>query len=308
MEYFEVFQTTFALFAVIAVGFFSRKKKIIGDQATVDFSRFVIRILFPIYLFQAASTYMTREYVLTAPIYFFLNVIVLICLFFISKLISKLVHVSPERESAFRICSMMGNTGFLGLTFAATFFGPEGVIAGTIYDFGGSIPFFMIIIPALFQKEQKSSIFTVFKEPNIIAVLIGMICGLLGLKIPGFLIPSFDMVSRITLPLALIMVGSQLAGIQTFSGHKYSQVFFVIMIKMIISPAILLGLIWFIPLSPPMKQFLVLEAAMPTAISMVNFSKMYNQDSDFASIGIFGTTLFSMIWLPLLMIGLTFIF
>jgi predicted permease len=57
-----------------------------------------------------------------------------------------------------------------------------------------------------------------------------------------------------------------------------------------------------------MKQFIVLEAAMPTGISMVNFTKAYNQDSDFAAIGIFGTTFFSMLWLPLLMIGLSFVF
>ena len=168
--------------------------------------------------------------------------------------------------------------------------------------------FFMIIIPVLFQRDQKSSIFAVFKEPSIIAVLIGMICGLLDFKIPGFLVPSFDMISRIALPLALIMCGSQLAGIQTFSGHKYSQVIFVIFTKMIISPAIMLGLIWFIPISPVMKQFIVLEAAMPTGISMVNFTKTYNQDSDFAAIGIFGTTFFSMLWLPLLMICLSFVF
>lgn len=308
MAYLEVFQTTFALFVVIAIGFFARKKNIIGDQATVDFSRFVIRILFPIYLFQASCTYMTKDYVLTAPLYFFLNSLVIVALFFISRSIVKLAGIHPERESAFRLCAIMGNTGFFGLSFAASFFGPEGVIAGTLYDFGGSVPFFMILIPYLFQKDNKKNFFSIFTEPTIVAVLAGMLCGLAGIKIPGFLIPSFDMVSRIALPLALIMCGSQLAGIQTFSGHKYAQVFWVILVKMIISPVILFALVWFLPLSAPMKQFVVLEAAMPTGISMVNFARAYNQDSDFAAISIFSTTVFSMVWLPLLMIGLSYIF
>jgi len=305
MEFSEIFKTTFSLFLLITVGYLSRKKKVINDQATIDFSRFLIKILFPIYLFQAASTYMTRAYVLTAPIYFLVNFVLLIILYFLSKPLAKFFRISPERESTFRLCSIMGNTGFFGLIFAASFYGPQGIVAATLYDFGGTIPFFLILIPSLFQKEHHGNILKIFKEPNIIAVIFGMIIGILGFKIPEFLSPAFEMVSRITLPLALIMCGSQLAGIRTFSGHKYSQVWSLIFIKMFLSPLIIFGLVWFLPLEPLMKQFVILDAAMPTGISMVNFSKAFDQDSDFAAISIFSTTTIALLWLPALMIGLS---
>ncbi len=308
MAYLEVFQTTFALFVLIAIGYFSRKKKLIDEQTTVDFSRFVIRILFPIYLFQASSTYMSKEYVLTAPVYFLLNAFLIVILFFVSKLISKLAGINTFREPAFRLCAIVGNTGFFGLSFAASFFGPEAVIVGTLYDFGSSVPFFMILIPYLFQKKEKKNLRTIFGEPSIIAVLAGLICGLIGFRIPAFLMPSFEMASGITLPLALIMCGSQLAGVQTFSGNKYIQVSWVILVKMVLSPLILMAMVWFLPIPALMKQFLVLDAAMPTGISMVNFARVYNQDSDFAAVSIFATTVFSILWLPVLMIGLPFIF
>jgi predicted permease len=308
MQFFEIFKTTFSLFLLITVGYISRKKKIINDQATIDFSRFLLKILFPIYLFQAASSYMTRAYVFSAPIYFLVNFILLIILYFLSKPLARFFHISPERESTFRLCSIMGNTGFFGMIFAASFYGPQGIVAATLYDFGGSIPFFLILLPSLFQRDHKGNIFAIFKEPNIIAVIFGMIIGILGLKIPDFFSPAFQMVSRITLPLALIMCGSQLAGIQTFAGHKYSQIWYLILIKMVLSPLISLGIVWFLPLEPLMKQFVILDAAMPTGISMVNFTKAFDKDTDFAAISIFSTTTVALLWLPVLMIGLSSLF
>jgi len=202
----------------------------------------------------------------------------------------------------------MGNTGFLGMIFAASFYGPQGIVAATLYDFGGSIPFFLILLPSLFQRGHKGSLLNIFKEPNIIAVIFGMILGILGFKIPEFFSPAFEMVSRITLPLALIMCGSQLAGIRTFAGHKYSQIWYLVLIKMVLSPLILLGIVWFLPLEPLMKQFVILDAAMPTGISMVNFTKAFDHDTDFAAISIFSTTTIALLWLPILMIGLSSLF
>jgi hypothetical protein len=308
MAYLKIISSTFSLFVAIAVGFFAGKKDFLTESSTTELSRFVIRILFPIYLFRSAVTYINKENFLSAPLYTFLNVIVMIAMWFISRQIVKKANISPDRIPMFEFTSLAGNTGFFGLTFATLLFGSEEIMAAILYDFGGSLVIFLILVPFLLDNNHIHHPINFLKEPNVIAILSGLILGILGVKIPEFLAPSFNLLSQITLPLALILCGAQLASIKISKEFHFSQVLYVILIKMILMPLLLFVIVLWIPLDGQMKQFLVVDAALPSGISMVNFAKTYHQDSDFAAVAVFATTAFSVIWLPFLLIVLSSIF
>ncbi len=308
MGYIEVFSLTFSLFFAIMVGFFARRKNLLTERSTLEFSIFVIRVLFPLFLFRSAITYMSKEYLLSAPIYPLLHMAICLIMLAVSGWITKAAKISPEREPILRFSSLVGNTGFLGLTFATVFFESEEVIAGILYDFGGSLMLFFVLIPVLLDRNNRHDPKRIFREPNIIAVISGLLLGLLGIRIPEFLVPSFTLISQVTLPLALIICGSQLGGMQFNREARYTQAFYVILIKMILMPILMVVLLQFLPLTDRVKQFLILMSAMPSGISMVNFSNTYHQDSDFAAFAVFSTTLFSMVWLPGLLLISEYIF
>lgn len=308
MKFIDIVSSTFSLFSAIAVGYFARKKKFINENSTIELSRFVIRILFPIYLFRSAVTYMTRDYIFSAPVYPVLNIGIGLIMLFFSSWFCKKVKIIPEREPIFKTAVLVGNTGFMGLMFATLFFGPEEVMAAILYDFGGSLFLFLILLPALLDRQKNQNPLHVLKEPNIIAVISGIILGIAEVKIPEFLVPSFNLISQITLPLALILCGTQLASIYISTNSKYFQVFYLVFLKMIVIPFLMTLIVWFMPFKSSVKQLLVLMAAMPSGISLVNFANTYDQDSDFAAVSIFATTLFSIIWIPALLLLLQNIF
>lgn len=113
MAYLKIISSTFSLFVAIAVGFFAGKKDFLTESSTTELSRFVIRILFPIYLFRSAVTYINKENFLSAPLYTF---------FKCDCDDSNVVYFQTDREkqifrrieSMFEFTSLAGNTGFSG--------------------------------------------------------------------------------------------------------------------------------------------------------------------------------------------------
>lgn len=276
------------------MGFFTR--------ATVkDLSGFVTQVLFPLFLFKAAITNVTYEYLFSAPVYALLHIVVMLIMLVISKWVVNLANISPERSSILRFCSLVGNTGFFGVVFAAAFFGKDGIAGAILYDFGGSIILFFVLIPFLLNRQNIRNPKSMLKQPTIIAVLLGAMFGMLGFSLPEVILPAYETINGVTLPLALIVCGAQLGRIQFCREKKFWQVIYVFLMKMIMMPVLLYGLILFIPMTLEIKRFFMLEAAMPCGISMVNFAEAYNQDSDFAAISTFVTTTIAIVWIPLIL-------
>jgi predicted permease len=301
MSFFNIFTTTFPLFVSMLVGIVASKMGFFTRATVKDLSGFVTKVLFPLFLFKAAITNVTDEYLFSAPIYALLHIVVILTALVISKWVVNAANISPERTPIMRFCSVVGNTGFFGVIFAETFFGKDGIAGAILYDFGGSLVLFFVLIPFLLNRQNIRSPKSMLKQPTIIAVLLGAILGMLGFSIPKVILPAYETITGVTLPLALIVCGAQLGRIQFRREKKFWQVIYVFLMKMIMMPILLYGLIFFIPMTLEMKRFFMLEATMPCGISMVNFAEAYNQDSDFAAFSTFVTTTIAIVWIPLVL-------
>jgi predicted permease len=136
------------------------------------------------------------------------------------------------------------------------------------------------------------------RSPIIPAVALGVACAYLGVALPLWLTNTLSLLSSLTIPLMLLMLGTSLAKIQV-TGFPRAGALSVLRISMGTAAGFLLaGAFGF---SGPERVAFVLQCAMPVAVYNYLFAQMYDNDpEDVASLVIVSTVL-SVVTTPILL-------
>ena len=135
-------------------------------------------------------------------------------------------------------------------------------------------------------------------NPLIIGLMCGAAVNLSGLMIPAPLWRLVEMLAAAALPLALLMLGMSLSG---YRIHLSGSLVLLTLSKLLLMPALVLGLGYVIGLDPVAHTVLVLMAACPTGVNVLAFA-MGQADTRIISSVIFLSTVLAGFTLPLWLI------
>ena len=136
------------------------------------------------------------------------------------------------------------------------------------------------------------------RSPIIPAVALGVACAYLGVALPLWLTNTLSLLSSLTIPLMLLMLGTSLAKIQV-TGFPRAGALSVLRISMGTAAGFLLAAAF--DFSGPERVAFVLQCAMPVAVYNYLFAQMYDNDpEDVASLVIVSTVL-SVVTTPILL-------
>jgi predicted permease len=126
-------------------------------------------------------------------------------------------------------------------------------------------------------------------SPIIPAVILGVACAYTGVTLPAWLTNTLSLLSSLTIPLMLLMLGTSLARIQV-KGFPRAAALSALRIAMGVVAGF--GLAEMFGFTGPERVAFVLQCAMPVAIYNYLFAQMYNNDpEDVASLVIVSTVL-----------------
>ncbi|MEX1058382.1 MAG: AEC family transporter [Natronospirillum sp.] len=166
----------------------------------------------------------------------------------------------------------LGNTSFLGYPMVEAFYGDAGLPFAIIYDQAGSflaLVTYAAIVAAWFNPsaDVRPSGTQIVKKillfPAFIALLLGL--ALKGTSYPPFMALLLDSLAATLVPVVMIAVGFQLR-LKLETGQKTPLVF-ALVFKLLLMPAIALGLLWLLQPQPLLMQVVILQAAMPPMIT-----------------------------------------
>lgn len=98
----------------------------------------------------------------------------------------------------------------------------------------------------------------------------------------------------------MLVLGMQLAVISR-KKVAYRYVAAVSVIRIIISPLLAVGILYFLPVNDTVKQVAIILAAMPTAANTTMLALQFNTEPDLVSFTTLVTTLISIISIPLVL-------
>jgi predicted permease len=291
------------IFILGAIGYFLLKKQILSSAGLTSLSRIVIDVTLPILIFcQLLKDFSFRLY----PdwwIFPLISIAITCAGLIIGYIFSGLVK-GEQRKLQFISLVGFQNSGYLPLALVAALLSPDKLGVMFIYLFlflsGFNLVMFSLGAKIIsFDKKIKFELVGLFSPP-VIATALGLLFVYFGLNklIPPVLLKPLSLIGECTLPLAMFVVGANLAEIRLGRINK-KEMLLAILAKLIIMPA--LGILLMLKLNLPelMGLLIIIQLSMPAATLLSVITRHYKKEDLLISQGIFLGHIASIITIPL---------
>ena len=225
-------------------------------------------------------------------------VVTVFLLFLLGWGVGKILNLSPSFRRSLIATTVFPNTGNLGLPLITFALGAAGLERAVVYLIASSI-FIYTVCPALLTGEGINyGLRLTLKLPLIWAMLGGLCLRLLGVELPLRMGEGIHQLGMAAIPVALVMLGMQLADTELKVGK--GEVLAAVL-RLIGGPAIAYAVGRVLGLEELSLQVLVLQSAMPTAVNTYVLVAEFGGDAPRVARAIVFSTLMSFIVLPLVM-------
>ena len=293
----------FTLFALVVVGYVAGKLGYLGGDFDRQLSRLVINITCPAVILSSAMTgeLPDRQFILPLVLISTLTYIVLTAVaFFLPRYLTK----HREDEGAIGFALMFGNVGFMGYPVVASIFGHEAVFYAAVLNVVNTFAVFTVGTVLITGKnEVEGSRFekkVLYSTPMLAAYLTMLIVALRIDNIPDYVSQPLTMLGNITVPAALLIIGSSMSQLSLRSLMGNATVYMTTALRLAILPLAVHYLMTAMGFSPFVVNINTVVIAMPVATYGTILCLKYEKDTTMITEVTFITTLLSMLTIPLL--------
>ncbi|OQB12734.1 MAG: Membrane transport protein [Candidatus Omnitrophica bacterium ADurb.Bin205] len=294
------------IFMLSAVGFLLVRKRFLSGRGLDDLSRLVMDVSLPVLIFcqliKDFSFCLYPNWWVFPLISIAITVFGLVAGFLFVRFIDK-----EQEKLQFLSLVAFQNSGYLPLALVAALFPAQSLGEIFIYLFlflmGFNLVMFSLGVHILnFHKEKKIKLSSLLSMP-VLATLLGLVIVYFGINklFPDSLIKPLRILGDTTLPLAMIVVGGNLAQINLKAINK-KAVILLILVKMIILPLSGILFLRVFNISGLLGLLILIQLAMPSAVTVSTILRASNKEDILASQGIFITHLAALITVPAFLI------
>ena len=302
------------LFAIVVVGYIAGKNEYMGGTFDKRLSKLVIDITCPALILSSAMTgeLPDRRYILPLLT---ISIITYLILTGVALLLPRFLTKKKDDEGPIGFALMFGNVGFMGYPIVASFFGHEAVFYAAVRNVVNTFAVFTIGTILITGKTVNGPKFqkkVLWSTPMLSAYLTMLIVAL-GIKdIPTFISQPLTMIGNITVPAALLIIGSSMSNLPLRAMLGNGSVYATTLMRLAVLPlaihflctALEKMLETFVPSIAVFTPFVVgintVVIAMPVATYGTILCLRHGKDTTLITEVTFITTLLSMISIPLL--------
>ena len=291
------------LFAIVVVGYAAGKLGYLGGTFDKRLSKVVIDITCPALILSSAMTgeLPDRQYILPLLL---ISVITYIVLTGMAYLLPRYLTKRIEDEGPVGFALMFGNVGFMGYPVVASIFGHEAIFYAAVLNVVNTFAVFTIGTMLITGKsEVEGSKFqkkVLYSTPMLTAYLTMAIVALRIDNIPAFISQPLTMIGNITVPAALLIVGSSMSHLSPRAMLGNGTVYATTLFRLAILPIAIYYLCRALGFSEFVVNINTIVIAMPVATYGTILCLRHGKDTTFITEVTFITTLLSMITIPLL--------
>ncbi len=226
-------------------------------------------------------------------------------------LINRVPLMKTEYPREFLVIFTMQNAGYIPLPIIAALAPAVVSLYLSFYIMAFVVLFFTVAVWIIQGSAGTRTRFTI--NAPMVGITLGLIVALGGFysDLPGWIRAPFQFASSIALDGAMIMLGAILASIPARALRYRREFGGYILIKMILFPAIVLGVFALIPLrgmstdvAVGIKLAMVLEAIVPPATNIMVITRAYGTDAqvEYAGSAIITTYAVGLVLMPVFLI------
>ena len=291
------------LFAIVVLGFVAGKLGYLGGDFDRQLSRLVINITCPALILSSAMTGELPDRRFILPL-LLISVITYALLTGAAFLLPRFLTSKPAEQGPIGFALLFGNVGFMGYPVVASIFGHEAVFYAAVLNVVNTFAVFTIgTILITGRGEVEESRFekkVLYSTPMLAAYLTMLIVALEIDDIPGFISQPLTMIGSVTVPSALLIIGSSMSQLspRTMLGNR--TVYATSLFRLILLPIAIHYSCRALGFSAFVVNINTLVIAMPVATYGTILCLKYGKDTTMMTEVTFITTLLSMLSIPAL--------
>jgi hypothetical protein len=294
------------LFSIVVVGYIAGKLGYMGGTFDKRLSKLVIDITCPALILSSAMTGDLPDRQLILPL-LGISILTYAVLTGVAIWLPRYLTHKKEDEGVIGFALMFGNVGFMGYPVVASIFGHEAVFYAAVLNVVNTFTVFtvgtMLITgsstPGKADKLRMQKK-VLYSTPMIAAYLTMLIVALKIDHIPGVISQPLTMIGNITVPAALLIIGSSMSNLPLRSMLGNIPVYATTVMRLIIIPLGMYFLCKPLGFSQLVVNINTIVIAMPVATYGTILCLRHGKDTTLITEVTFITTLLSMISIPLL--------
>ena len=292
------------LFAIVIVGYVAGRLGYMGGEFDKKLSSLVINFTCPALILASAMTGELPDRRLILPL-LGISALTYILLTGVAFLLPRFLTKKKDDQGIVGFALMFGNVGFMGYPVVASIFGQQAVFYAAVLNVVNTFAVFTIgtilILGDLgdgkhFQKK------VLYSTPMLSAYLAMLIVALGIDNIPNIISQPLTMIGNITVPAALLIIGSSMSQLSARTMLGNMTVYSTTVFRLLLIPIALYFLCSALGFDPYVVNINTMVVAMPVATYGTILCLKYNRDTTLITEVTLITTLLSMLTIPLLTI------
>lgn len=299
------------LFAIVVVGYIAGKLGYMGGTFDKKLSKVVIDITCPALILSSAMTgeLPDRRYIL--PL-LGISVLTYVLLTGVALLLPRLLTKKKDDEGVIGFAMMFGNVGFMGYPIVASIFGHEAVFYAAVLNVVNTFTVFTVGTMLIVGKNLESTVEekemsqkkmlrkVLYSTPMLSAYLTMLIVALEIKDIPEFISQPLTMIGNITVPAALLIIGSSMSQLPLRALLGNGTIYATTLMRLAVLPVGIHYLMTLLGFSSFVVGINTVVIAMPVATYGTILCLRHGKDTTLITEVTFITTLLAMISIPLL--------
>ncbi len=299
-EVLTVLNQVLIIFLIIATGIAMAKTKLINTDGAKQITNLVVNIVTPSVIFMSFQT----DYEPEKLKFLLLALIMSLSVYIISIPLSMLLIRKKNGHMAAleRLSIVYPNCGFMGIPLVSAIYGAEGVFytAAVIAVF--NLVIWTVGVMTLQDKLSFSDFKKVLISPNIIAILLGILCYALRIRIPYIPAQTLNFFAGMNTPLAMLISGVAVASANIKSTLLSGRIWLLSAYRLLVIPIIVAYILKLFNAPELVYKVVAITAACPTASLTTLLALKFGKNAEYSSQIITATTLLSIVTLPLFML------
>lgn len=235
------------LLAYLAVGMYCMKEGLIDRDTKKKLVDIILKITLPCMIFNSFNKPLTPEVLIQTA----LIMVVAVAISILSFLLGKVIYnkYPQKKKSILQYCTLVNNSGFLGMPMVSAVYGSDGLFAASIFIIPNRIFMWTAGLAMFTTADFRTKCRNILLNPCIVTVFLGIVRRMTGYPVPGFLDEAVANIGAVTTPLSMMVIGTMLIGVP-WKKLLDPSIFYLAFVRLIALPLVALFILNLIHAEP----------------------------------------------------------
>lgn len=302
MDMAVIISTMLKLFITLVLGFYLNKKNIIDKATSTKLSAFIVKVTCPALVISSVLGDKMSGNKSEVFFVFLIGIGLYALLPILSYLLTRILHIKKQNMGIYQFMFIFANTSFMGYPIVESMFGKSAIFYSSILHMPFNILVFSYGIYLVSKDNEEQAKFNpkVLINTGILASLLALIIYFLELNIPDNISETISFIGDMTPALSMIVLGASLAQYSLKDMLTDKKIYIMSVIRLIILPVVGYYFISSLTTNHMIIGIVTITLGLPVASMSVMLSSEYRGPVKTASMGVFITTIASIITIPLI--------